>query len=120
MRRRPIRRKLLSFPLVAARLLAAVAAGVLGIRRTPRSPLTLAGPTPPMLPASLTAPSACASTPQSIRANVPAAQTRRSADILELAQEAGGFGVFDLDLVTGDISGTPQFFDLIGLQSRDL
>jgi hypothetical protein len=39
---------------------------------------------------------------------------------LELAQEAGGFGVFDLNLVTGNISGTPQFFDLIGLQSRSL
>jgi HPt (histidine-containing phosphotransfer) domain-containing protein len=31
----------------------------------------------------------------------------RSADFLEFAAAAGGFGVFDLDLVTGDIGGTP-------------
>ncbi len=40
---------------------------------------------------------------------------RRSADFLEFAAAAGGFGVFDLDLITGDIGGTPLFFDLIGL-----
>src|SRR5882762_9075333 len=43
----------------------------------------------------------------------------RSAEFLEFAQAAGGFGVFDLDLVTGGISGTPLFFDLIGLGFRD-
>jgi len=41
---------------------------------------------------------------------------RKSADFLEFAAAAGGFGVFDLDLVTGDIGGTPLFFDLIGLR----
>jgi two-component system, sensor histidine kinase and response regulator len=44
---------------------------------------------------------------------------RRSAEFLEFAQAAGGFGVFDLDLATGGISGTPLFFDLIGLRRRD-
>src|SRR3984957_18529129 len=48
------------------------------------------------------------------------APMRRSSDFLEFAQEAGGFGVYDLNLLTGDISGTPLFFDLIGQQSRDL
>jgi PAS domain S-box-containing protein len=44
---------------------------------------------------------------------------RRSSDFLEFALAAGGLGVFDLDLATGDISGTAQFFDLIGLPSRE-
>ncbi|HEY4444438.1 MAG TPA: PAS domain-containing protein [Steroidobacteraceae bacterium] len=44
---------------------------------------------------------------------------RRSAEYLEFAQAAGGFGVFDLDLVSGGITGTPLFFDLIGLPRRD-
>jgi two-component system, sensor histidine kinase and response regulator len=48
------------------------------------------------------------------------AQLRRSSDFLEFAQAAGGFGVFDLNLVTGAISGSPLFFDLIGLPSSDL
>src|ERR1700733_10781097 len=42
----------------------------------------------------------------------------RSSDFLEFAQAAGGFGVFDLDLATGDIGGTPLFFELVGLPSR--
>lgn len=44
----------------------------------------------------------------------------RFSDFLEFAQAAGGFGVFDLNLATGDISATPLFFELIGLHSRDL
>src|SRR5260370_2205632 len=44
---------------------------------------------------------------------------RKSADFLEFAAAAGGFGVFDLDLVTGDIGGAPLFFDLIGLRRRE-
>jgi PAS domain S-box-containing protein len=48
------------------------------------------------------------------------AQLRRSSDYLEFAQAAGGFGVFDLDLVTGDITGTSMFFELIGQQRRNL
>ncbi len=47
-------------------------------------------------------------------------QFRRTSDFLEFAQAAGGFGVFDLNLVSGDISGTALFFELIGLPSRDL
>jgi PAS domain S-box-containing protein len=49
-----------------------------------------------------------------------AATAVRSSEILEFAQIAGGFGVFDVNLATGDISGTALFFELIGLPSRDL
>ena len=44
---------------------------------------------------------------------------RRSSEFLEFAQAAGGFGVYDLDLLNGDISGTPLFFQLIGLPACD-
>ena len=44
---------------------------------------------------------------------------RRSAEFLEFAQAAGGFGVYDLDLAGGGISGTPLYFELIGLSVRD-
>ncbi|MEA3196573.1 MAG: two-component system, sensor histidine kinase and response regulator, partial [Gammaproteobacteria bacterium] len=44
---------------------------------------------------------------------------RRSADFLEFAAAAGGFGVFELELATGTVSGTSLFFDLIGLADRD-
>src|SRR5580704_7567696 len=44
---------------------------------------------------------------------------RKSADFLEFAAAAGGLGVFDLDLATGNVGGTPLFFDLIGLRPRD-
>ncbi|HMK85896.1 MAG TPA: PAS domain-containing protein [Steroidobacteraceae bacterium] len=45
-------------------------------------------------------------------------QLHRSTEFLRFAQCAGGFGIFDLDLVSGQIIGTPLFFDLTGLQSR--
>jgi two-component system sensor histidine kinase/response regulator len=44
---------------------------------------------------------------------------RRSAEFLEFAQAAGGFGVYDLDLASGGISGTSLYFELIGLSVRD-
>jgi len=45
---------------------------------------------------------------------------RRSADFLEFAQAAGGFGVFELNFHSGEIRGTPLFFELIGLtRGRD-
>ncbi len=44
---------------------------------------------------------------------------RRSAEFLEFAQAAGGFGIYDLDLASGGISGTPLYFELIGLEVRD-
>ena len=50
---------------------------------------------------------------------IPHATLRRSSDFLESAQAAGGFGVFDLDLMTGDITGTPYFFELIDQYGRD-
>ncbi len=46
-------------------------------------------------------------------------QLRRSSQFLELAQTAGGFGIFDLDFATGQMTGTPLFFELIGLQVRN-
>ena len=46
--------------------------------------------------------------------------TRRSAEFLEFAQSAGGFGVFELNLATGIIKGTSLFFELIGLECRDM
>ncbi len=55
-----------------------------------------------------------------VRPPEPDPQFRRSSDFLEFAQAAGGFGVFDLDLLSGEISGTPLFFELIGLESRRL
>jgi two-component system sensor histidine kinase/response regulator len=48
------------------------------------------------------------------------ASWRRSTEFLEFAQAAGGFGVFELNLVTGDIKGTSLFFELIGLECRDM
>jgi two-component system, sensor histidine kinase and response regulator len=44
----------------------------------------------------------------------------RLAEFLEFAQSAGGFGVFELNLVTGHIKGTSLFFELIGLECRDM
>jgi PAS domain S-box-containing protein len=43
-----------------------------------------------------------------------------SAEFLEFAQAAGGFGVFELNLNTGRIQGTSLFFELIGLECRDM
>ena len=45
-------------------------------------------------------------------------QLRRTSEFLEFAQAAGGFGVFDLDLVTGQITSTPLFFELLGLPNN--
>jgi len=50
----------------------------------------------------------------------PDTSSRRSAEFLEFAQSAGGFGVFELNLVTGTIKGTSLFFELIGLECRDM
>jgi two-component system sensor histidine kinase/response regulator len=47
-----------------------------------------------------------------------ATQMRRSSEFLEFAQAAGGFGVFDLDLVTGRMSGTPLFFELLDIADK--
>jgi PAS domain S-box-containing protein len=46
--------------------------------------------------------------------------SRRSAEFLEFAQAAGGFGVFELNLDSGRIQGTSLFFELIGLECRDM
>jgi two-component system sensor histidine kinase/response regulator len=39
----------------------------------------------------------------------------KTTEFLQLAQVAGGVGVFDLDLRSRQITGTPLFFELIGL-----
>jgi len=44
----------------------------------------------------------------------------RAAEFLRFAQYAGGFGLFDLDLASGLITGTPLFFSLIGMKSHGL
>ena len=79
------------------------------------------------LPAPPSPPTGGLGTPPTLRAPAgPAARepaqmhSRHSPDFLEFAQAAGGFGVFDLNLATGSISGTPLFFELIGLPGRDL
>ena len=54
------------------------------------------------------------------RSRERSAQSRRASEFLEFAQTAGGFGVFDLDLVTSKLGGTTLFFDLLGIRSADL
>jgi PAS domain S-box-containing protein len=44
----------------------------------------------------------------------------RSADFLEFAQAAGGFGIFDLDLETRRLTGTTLFFELVGVPAAQL
>jgi two-component system, sensor histidine kinase and response regulator len=58
-----------------------------------------------------------ASSPPAVETDSPA---RGSAEFLEFAQSAGGFGVFELNLVTGIIKGTSLFFELIGLECRNM
>ena len=42
----------------------------------------------------------------------------RSAEFLRFTQCAGGFGIFDLNLASGDVEATPLFFDIIGIPSH--
>jgi PAS domain S-box-containing protein len=44
-----------------------------------------------------------------------ATHLRRSSEFLEFAQAAGGVGVFDFDVVSQEVIGTPLFFELAGL-----
>jgi two-component system, sensor histidine kinase and response regulator len=44
----------------------------------------------------------------------------RSSEFLRFAQYAGGFGIFDLDLASAEITATPLFYDLVGIQSYGL
>jgi two-component system sensor histidine kinase/response regulator len=113
----PMLSKILSFPMVAARLVKALGVSLRGLFRRPPTPQamlpTWTGVSAVSLPA-LPPPAGAQ------LAAAPHPPMRRSSDFLELAQAAGGFGVFDLNLVTGDISGTPLFFALIGQPSRRL
>ena len=70
-------------------------------------------------------PNTASATPEGVSAVAPIlaeadTSSRRSAEFLEFAQSAGGFGVFELNLVTGTIKGTSLFFELIGLECRDM
>ncbi len=47
-------------------------------------------------------------------------ELHRSAEFLRFAQCAGGFGIFDLNLTTGEIEATPLFFEIIGIPSHSL
>jgi PAS domain S-box-containing protein len=58
--------------------------------------------------------------PQISHARARDAQLRRSGDFLEFAQSASGFGVYDLNLLSGEIHGTKLFFELTGQTSHDL
>jgi two-component system, sensor histidine kinase and response regulator len=69
------------------------------------------------MPAMTTPPESPAPKPNH-PAKTRGAQLLRSPEFLEFAQAAGGFGVYDLDLGSGGISGTPLYFDLIGMPSR--
>jgi two-component system, sensor histidine kinase and response regulator len=67
-------------------------------------------------------PRAAVTAGEALAAPVPASDnpSRRSAEFLEFAQAAGGFGVFELNLGSGHIRGTSLFFELIGLECRDM
>jgi two-component system sensor histidine kinase/response regulator len=54
------------------------------------------------------------------RAHERETELYRAAEFLRFAQYAGGFGLFDLDLASGQITGTPLFFSLIGMKSHGL
>lgn len=44
---------------------------------------------------------------------------RERDNILSLAERAAGIGIWDVDLATGMVRGTPQFFQLFGLEPAD-
>jgi two-component system sensor histidine kinase/response regulator len=106
--------------MVAARFVMAAGSGLRALFRVSPRPQAMlpawtaatAAPPPALPPAS--------GTEWLSRTAAPDTPLRRSSDFLELAQAAGGFGVFDLNLITGDICGTPLFFALIGQPSREL
>src|SRR5271165_3073610 len=114
MRGWPILGKLLSFPMVAVRLVMTAT----GVRSASSGAQGLLPAAPAPSPPAIAVPEPLAQ--PFWHAQAPDSPLRRSSDFLEMAQAAGGFGVFDLNLVTGDISGTPLFFALIGQQSHDL
>jgi PAS domain S-box-containing protein len=44
---------------------------------------------------------------------------RERDNILSLAERSAGIGIWDVDLATGMVRGTPQFFQLFGLEPAD-
>jgi PAS domain S-box-containing protein len=55
-----------------------------------------------------------------IRRQARESQLYRSSEFLRFAQQAGGFGIFDLNLASARIEGTPLFFQLIGIDRHGL
>ena len=47
------------------------------------------------------------------------ARSRQSEDLLRRAQEAGGVGVFAVDVLTGAVTGSPHFWRFYGLPPSD-
>src|SRR5262245_26002301 len=45
---------------------------------------------------------------------------RESTEFLEMAQSAGGIGIFDLNLQNGQLNGSPLFFEILGLHPGNL
>jgi PAS domain S-box-containing protein len=48
------------------------------------------------------------------------AELVQAADFLDFAQTAGGFGIFNLDLLNNELTGTGLFFELLGLPAGNL
>jgi PAS domain S-box-containing protein len=112
------RRILFALPMVAVLFLIVAALGTLDAQRPPVTAALL-------IAASLTLIAAAWALAKNLRTVMDRAkdhevQLRHSTEFLELAHAAGGFGVFDLDLLTGQITGSPLFFELIDLQHRHL
>ncbi|MEP6884879.1 MAG: response regulator [Gammaproteobacteria bacterium] len=84
-------------------------------KKPPRVQGMLEGTPEPLAPADPVSPARLGPPAEAL----PHPSLRRTSDFLESAQAAGGFGVFDLDLITGNITGTPYFFELIGQFGRD-
>ena len=117
----PFRSKLPAIPAVVSGPLRAVAA--LWTAITHRPPATETADPPAETPLILGGDTGgyAAKPPGKVnRSRLRTSQLRRSSDFLEFAQNAGGFGIFDLDLVRGQIKGTALFFELTGRQSRKL
>jgi PAS domain S-box-containing protein len=72
-----------------------------------------ASPQPPQPPEAL-------ATATLARERAREADLARATAFLEFAQAAGGFGLFDLDLLSGRMTGTSIFFELIGIPGGDL
>src|SRR3954449_6577703 len=53
------------------------------------------------------------------RSTLPEQQLRERDEILTMAEHAAGIGVWDIDLETQTVRGTPQFWRVMGLPPTD-